>query len=336
MTTRPDFWFVMPDPESFVSGGNRYNAELLRALEQSGQRCEALRPDEAAARLAHETPGFCCVDTLHLGAVPELSRRASGRCPVALLAHYLPSLLGQPATDELPALERSSGACATSAFMRRQLVDRGMPESRVFVAEPGQIAVPGPPLPSSPEVGVVALLVANLTEAKGILELLDGLSTELAPSDRLTLYVVGSPLPEPEYAERCRRLAAERPELRERVFFTGALGHEAVLDRMRRSNLFVSASRMEAYGMALAEARVLGLPILARHGGNAAQHVAPGSGGESVTSASELAAALVKLCREPVQHRGRIEQAWAARPPPRPWARVAEDFVAGCQALAGA
>jgi glycosyltransferase involved in cell wall biosynthesis len=95
---------------------------------------------------------------------------------------------------------------------------------------------------------------------------------------------------------------------------------------MAASNLFVSASIMESFGMALAEARTLGLPIVARAGGNVATLVHGGCGGELVTDPSELAAACLRLCRDAGEHRRRLAMARATALPPRPWSEVGREF----------
>jgi glycosyltransferase involved in cell wall biosynthesis len=85
---------------------------------------------------------------------------------------------------------------------------------------------------------------------------------------------------------------------------------------------------METYGMALAEARTLGLPILAHAGGNVGAHVTSGAGGELVASHEELAAAFLSLCRDPHEHHARLRLARAHALPARAWSQAAAEFTA--------
>jgi hypothetical protein len=68
-------------------------------------------------------------------------------------------------------------------------------------------------------------------------------------------------------ASGIRSLAAD-PTLRGRVKLLGELSPAAAVRVMAASNLMLSTSVMESYGMALDEARTLGLPILATAGGH--------------------------------------------------------------------
>jgi hypothetical protein len=80
--------------------------------------------------------------------------------------------------------------------------------------------------------------------------------------------------------------------------------------------------------MVLAEARTLGIPILALSGGNVARLVDPAAGGELLSSHSELAATFRKLCREPSEIRRRRIAAQNHALVPRSWANVAREFAA--------
>src|SRR5690606_33710116 len=84
---------------------------------------------------------------------------------------------------------------------------------------------------------------------------------------------------------------------------------EALLD----ADVLLSASRMESYGMALAEARACGRPILARPGGNVAALVDPAWGGALVPHAAAVAESCVALARDRVELEARQRRAWEHR-----------------------
>jgi glycosyltransferase involved in cell wall biosynthesis len=93
---------------------------------------------------------------------------------------------------------------------------------------------------------------------------------------------------------------------------------------------------MESYGMALAEARTMGLPVLAVSGGNVSAHVSAQSGGRLCADPSELAEACVELAADARARTALLALARRAAPPPRPWSRVADEFVVRVRALVGA
>jgi glycosyltransferase involved in cell wall biosynthesis len=86
--------------------------------------------------------------------------------------------------------------------------------------------------------------------------------------------------------------------------------HEAY----RRANLFISASRMETFGMALQEARAHGLPILALDAGHARHHFTDGEDGVLCDSLPALVAQLLALARDPARLRVLVARARASRP----------------------
>jgi len=80
--------------------------------------------------------------------------------------------------------------------------------------------------------------------------------------------------------------------------------------------------------MALAEARIAGIPILACAGGNAATHVAADAGGQLVENPRELAAACVALARDPGRVQRRIGRAREHARPARTWSETAQVLLA--------
>src|SRR6185436_15069272 len=179
---------------------------------------------------------------------------------IGLIVHYLPSLLrhgdelrlGDLTPAETNALRRADAFLVPSPYMKRTLErllgELQLPTSAILVVEPEcEIR----PAASAPPVDAArALVIANLVENKGILELLEALGRHLTPDDPLELRIAGGATSEPDYARKCR-LSAER--LGRPVVFEGELTPELVERRLHESNLFLSASKMESYGMALGE-----------------------------------------------------------------------------------
>jgi len=334
MSGGPILAFALPPLDGPTSGGTRFNRRLIDALGALGRPPEVWSLEQAERIVAELRPRTLWVDSLWLHAIPRLVRQAAPACRIGLLAHWLPTLVShgeRPPRDALSpeeraALDHAEGALVPSEYLASELTGLGVDPSRVRVLEPGS-ALPLEPTPPRRHDGPVrAVVVANLLPGKGIAPLLEGLARRLRSSDALELRVIGSRTMAPDYAERCRATVEEHPGLCDRVDLVGALSHRDCIENLRQADLLVSASRMESYGMALADARAAGRPILARRGGNVAAHVEARWGGGLVSDEDSLAAALVDVVRDREALARRQHLAWTHRMQ-RLWSAVASALL---------
>ncbi len=318
--------FVVPPLDGPLSGGTLYNRSLIAALQHRGATVQIRRtpPPE---------PGWIWVDSLFLDRVPEWARGRS----VGLLTHYLPSLVERGALHseselqpfERDALQAAHALVVPSPYLRDVVRTVSPQAAPIAVVVPGvsDLAQPSDAPPSGP---FVAVIVANVTPGKGILELLQALGTTSSTAS-WTLRIVGGLEFDPDYAARCQEAAAALPGV---VEFMGAMSHPACLRVLRSCHLLVSSSSMESYGMALADARACGVPILARRGGNVDNLVDPSRGGVCCSDVRELAARLVELVEVPQRWAELLQQ--ARRPIERnTWDGAAEAFEAFAHRVAG-
>ena len=322
--------FVTPPLDGPATGGTLYNRNLIAALRST---CLVRHGtlDELDSALAHGPFDYVWIDSLHLASVAPLRARLDRSTQVCVLLHYLPTLLREPAPTSPDALNSDERDALTAANLvlvpsltLGGLVQSLFANTRVMCVPPGvddRLAEPA----HTPEAGS-CVMVCNVTENKGVYPLLSALASSLQDSDRIDMHVIGSLTAEVAYAQRCARLVTEHPQLSSRVHLRGALAHAAVLDALARCALFVSASRMESYGMALAEARAQGVPILARAAGHVAEHVAASAGGELVADESELARSVLALMRRPEELARRTRLARAQRVW-RSWRHAASEFA---------
>jgi glycosyltransferase involved in cell wall biosynthesis len=249
---------------------------------------------------------------------------------VVLLAHWLPSLVtsggappaGALSPAEAAALAEADAIVAPSAFMAKTAAELGA-EGPASVVEPGlELA----PVPVRTESDVLrAIVVANVVPGKGVLGLVEALAPGMRAGAPMVLTIVGSLAHDPAYAASCRARAEGVAAMR----FVGERPHAETLAMIAASDLLVSASRMESYGMALAEARALGVPIVARAGGNAASHVDERAGGRLVADDAALAAECLLLARDRAERARRAAAARQGRPAvARSWDAAADDFIA--------
>ena len=328
---RGELGLVAPSLDGAATGGTLYNRELCAALAGAGCELRVCSLDSVGLAELLGSARRLWVDSLYLDAVPELARRAA--CPVGLWLHYLPSFvaLGRPARlgelsePERRALSAADSFLVTSDFMREALEPLVATPQKIYVVAPGG---KGRLAPARESNGALrAVMLANVLPGKGIEPLLLGLAEELRPSDQLRLSIAGSLELDPEYSERCQRLISQSPELAARVTLRGALSPAQAQLELAEADLLLSASVMESYGMALAEARVAGVPILAQAGGNAAAHVEPRAGGQLVATTHELAIACLELVRDPQRYRERISRARQHALPARDWSEAARELL---------
>jgi glycosyltransferase involved in cell wall biosynthesis len=328
-------WFIVPSLDGPASGGTLYNRELLRELQSA--ELELCIVDTTTARNALQAgeKGVYWLDSLLLGHFAALARANRERRPLALIAHYLPSLVEQSdgatpenlSADESFTLAHCDAVLATSQFMARSLARLGLAtQAKRLVVEPGCLSPGIAPEPSELD-GVRGLMVANLTPGKGVAAFLSKLALELRPHDSFQLDIVGRLDFEPAYARLCQAVVAQHFELTRRVTFVGGLSPQQVVERLPLSNLLISASRMESFGMAIAEARTVGVPVAALARGNVPSLVPPSCGGMLADSDEALARACVALARDRSALHRALELARRHARPPRSFEAAARDFL---------
>jgi hypothetical protein len=326
---------VAPPLDGPTTGGTLYNLQLMAAVDPARLALEHVGAEAARARAAETRPDAVWVDSLYLELVPQLRAALPARTALGVLLHYLPTLLQDPDPQALAELSPREQRALTAADMvvtpsatLRALVSRLRPALPVASIEPG---VAHATIAAAREHTCV--MVCNVTENKGVLPLLRALAEHAGPRDAFALRIAGRLDLEPAYAASCRALVAEQAWLSSHVRFLSGLAPAEVPTELARAGVFASASRMESYGMALAEARASGAPIVARAGGHVAHHVRAEHGGELVADEAALAEALLRLLRAPdeLARRQRLAAANRLRRDWREAARELEGFTARCQ-----
>ncbi len=289
--------FVLPTDSEAISGGNRFNQKLLDALSAQGNFSKIGAGQWAQNRQG--AAGVCIVDTLNLSEFASVYPWRDPKQRFVLLVHHLASL--EPGVDrecrvaveERAILALFDGFIATSEYAAEVLRSFGLSQPCLVLQPSLNPQLQRSTVPISP---VFALMACNLLPRKGVLEFLRGLSSEVRAEDTFTLQIVGRLDMDPSYVLECRRYTAM---LEGKVQLRGALPYEKMPDAYQAANLFLSASKMETFGISLQEARHCGVPILVVCGGNSENHVQNGVTGQSVASPEELARVFVHLVRHP-------------------------------------
>lgn len=277
--------FVVPagiDDPTRPSGGNAYDRRIIDGLTAAGRTVHVHEvpgswpsPDAqslgalAAAVGSIPDGALVLVDGIVASPSPEVLAPAAGRLRLVVLVH-----MPLEQEREGTVLAAAAAVIATSAWTRQALLDLySLPGDRVHVAEPG--VEPAELAPGTATAGTL-LSVAAVVPAKGHDLLLDA----LAPLTDFSwqCQCVGSLERDPAFVERLRRRALDG-RLDSRVCFLGVQPEAELARSYASADVFVLASRVESYGMVVAEALARGLPVVAADVGGVPEALGHGADG---------------------------------------------------------
>jgi glycosyltransferase involved in cell wall biosynthesis len=285
---------VVPGTLDTRTGGYIYDRRLMEGLRRRGWSVDVLELDDtfpwpSASALEHASRTFeqiaggriVLIDSLALGAMPEIVERHAARLQLVGLVHLpLAAAHGLDAdraarlqATEARALRAVALVVVTGEAARPLLARYHLPPGRIVVIEPGTdrprnggaINEDSDSLPAwgpteSRHTRVELLTVAALHRGKGHEALLEALAT--VPHQQWHLVCAGSLTRDPGTVERVRA-AATRLGMADRVSLVGDLDAPGLEACYNRADVFVLATLQETYGMAVAEALAHGLPVVA-------------------------------------------------------------------------
>lgn len=302
-------------PPGFVSGGYRYQAEVGQRLARRGiGELQVVAPADLDALVAAHTADTIVVDGLFV----ERTRRPLPAGVIALL-HAVPSLTPWAAVP-LPAIVTGASTGAAVAA----------DASGVEVVRPGVNACfrPGPAAARGTRRRVVC--TGTVWPGKGQLLLAQALATTVDAAS-IDLVLLGDHRMDPDFARAVAAAAAPcAPELH------GVCTPEEVAAQLHRAQLYVSASRDESFGMAVAEAVACGVPVLAFATGEIPTFVQHGRNGWLVPSPADDDTFAAQLRAVLADAAGLLRaRAATAAPSFASWDEVTDRFVAACERFAG-
>jgi glycosyltransferase involved in cell wall biosynthesis len=300
--SRAPFYFVLPDDHHLPSGGNIYNEKLISALQALKVPVVSMCFEQYRQQAPHIPEGIFLIDSLFVDTLRAwMPERMPGLLSVFMM-HHLSSL--DPPEDssaelifeknERPVLAGFDAFLVSSQFSADYLQQKGLEQPKIVV-EPASERTEHNESPVVPPLR--ALMVANVVARKGILPLLQALKDLSLPEDDFLLEIVGRTEMEADYYRQCLEYTRQ-PPLAGKVRFSGPLPYEETLRRYTAHHLFISAARMETYGMAIQEARVHALPLLLIRGGHASRHLSEGAG-HLFDDPTALAGFFLNLVRSP-------------------------------------
>ena len=344
--------FALPGSIERRTGGTIYDRRIVEGLRardwsvvvyEMGGRYpivddEALSAAEAVLARAGRP---LVIDGLALPAFRLAARPlAVGRGIVALVHHPLaeetglaPAAAAMLRQAERADLGRVDGAIVTSAFTAGILArDFDVAPERIAAVVPGTLPpFQKRPQPRAGDRPVRLLSVAAVVPRKGHRLLLEALQRLRGlPWD---LVCIGQTTRDRGLMESLIKFIVDN-DLEDQVHFMGEVEDAVIVDCLATADLFVHAADFEGYGMALAEALKVGLPVVAVAGGAVPEVVPPTAGLLCPPGDAEaLATALQRMIRDPsLRHRMASGAAAAGAALPN-WATAAGRFAAALDRL---
>jgi glycosyltransferase involved in cell wall biosynthesis len=343
--------FCIPGDITLPTGGYKYDREVLARLAGHGVHAQHVVlpggfPAPSAVELAATTGLLASVpsstplliDGLALGAMPPAFVAALPHPLIALVHHPLglesglaPARAAFLLANEKAVLAHARAVVVPSPAMAAWLAAHfDIPAARITVAEPGvdraaRASCAGDP-PQLLAVGAVSTRKAY-----------DLLVEALAPLVGLAwqLTIVGALDRAPEAATRLRAVIAQH-RLGARVHLAGACTDAELAGFYAKADIFVAASLLEGYGMALTEALSRGLPIVTSTGGAAADTV-PGRAALKVPPGDgpALMHALEKMLRDAPLRRTMADAAWTVASQLPTWDSTASSIAKAVLSVRG-
>lgn len=342
---------IVPGPIDQLTGGYIYDRRIFAELGATGwttsvHALDPSFPEPTAAALAAAAETLAAipdgrrvvVDGLALAGLGPLLETVRARLtPVALIHHPLELETGlEPAArerlraSETAALGVIRDVIVTSGWTRRALAVYGVDPGRIDVVEPGTDRPEAATV--KPAGSVLRLLtVGSVTPRKGHDLLIEALARV---ADReWTLRCAGSLDRDPATAAALRKQIV-RAGLADRVMLLGEKGPAIIAREYRDADLFVLASRLEGYGMVIAEAVAHGLAVVATAAG-AIGETLPAHAGVLVPpgDASALATSLATVMDDRARLAELTEGARRAAATIPTWQASARRFAAILEAL---
>lgn len=299
--------FILPEVDSFISGGNLYNRYLLEAVaKMSNLSLSCFSIDKVPPSLSSLEGNFCIVDSLYLSDIAKRIATKRKEQIIYLLVHHLQSMYPEEGLDEqelllqeLQQLSLFDGFIVTSQYTAQYLKKHKLFQPRVVLPPVPIVEKKNNPIPRT-STPINALIVANLIPRKGILPFLKMLKNRVAGEVLdITITIVGETSLDGAYSKACLQYVENANELQRIINIKGPLPPNEITTLYESSNLLISVAGFETFGMALQEAVCYGLPILALKGGNIENHIQEGKNGYVFEQLSDLVVKLIQLTKNP-------------------------------------
>lgn len=270
-------YFLLPRTQN-LSGGTLYNEMIMEWLDIPYQIIW-LEGDFPSVVDSGNLPKFGKKDIVVIDSLllPALCSELDRFPKVIVLRHFLPSV-------EFGVKECHHRNITTNVVTGK-ILQEYFSNSALIIPGIDHVTDYSPPATRNE---FALLCVGAITPLKNQIRGLDLI--EMLP-DRYTLTFAGAMTN--DYAKNVISMVRQR-ELEDRIRFVGELNLGALCELYRRSSLLLSFSKFEAYGIAISEAMVFGLPTIAISSGNLRYTI--GDAGVLVNTLEEMATQIQRLC----------------------------------------
>ena len=229
-----------------VSGGNIYNHHVI-----DGLKAKNIEVDYKAI-VENKGYNITVIDSLYMNKIPI--DKLDHSKPIFALIHQVPEL----ETDRLDFYKTYAKFIVTGKSAKQQLIDQWQINSENIT-----IIRPGIPYQWKPKIVFNktpkrVIVVSNLIAHKGF-EMLIRILNRLTHLD-LNFHIVGNNDLDKAYADK---IVKAIQNTNANVEFHFNIGREDIYNQLMQSDIFLSLSESETFGMAIFEALSLGLPCIA-------------------------------------------------------------------------
>lgn len=256
-------YFICPDPEGFVSGGNIFNRQVLRGFDELHIPVCRI-PVSETGTLNTTEKDVLLLDSIYFNELPSIGWNHLKGLKM-ILVHLLPSMLDKSlqVKSEKELLNSFDFILANSLFTMEYLSGLSLHHPQILLVQPWVEGV-GTPVNSVPSKNIV---ISNWYPAKQIDVLLKHLASHKLP-EGLILHFYGDLNVDPGFTRHCLSILDEQHQLKNHVAIGGVIQHEDLFKIYRQSSCLLDVSRFESYGMSVAEAIVSGVQVLTLGNGN--------------------------------------------------------------------
>jgi glycosyltransferase involved in cell wall biosynthesis len=265
-------YFVCPDPQLFISGGNLFNLQILEGLKVLGEAVISF-PFQTFSKLKTNSRDIILLDSIYMNEIQTFSIDHLPGIKMMLI-HLLPSMLDNKRNQhtEKVVLEKFDLILANSRYSLEYLMDMQLPEGKIKMIQPWTIV---------PELNKhikrqKLIVVANWFPAKQIDLLLQKLSEHALP-DGLTIHFYGETQIDNNYWKHCISILEGNPGLTKHILLEGVAKPDELQKIYAETLCLVDVSLFESYGMAVTEAIVSGIPVLTLGNGQVRHWIGQGS-----------------------------------------------------------
>ncbi|WP_156100011.1 glycosyltransferase family 4 protein [Nitrosococcus oceani] len=312
-------YLLAPAPKAQISGGFRVNEMLRKGLATTGTGAgiytRSQQVPEKILALSSASPAHIVLDSLYLTTLnpAHLSCALSSRNhPTYLyfLLHFLPCMdpfLSSAERKALQKKERALLALANTVIVPGPTLASYL-KSESLYAGPIHHCPPGieftesdtpQPDPWEKDSRPRLITLGTLSHSKGQLEILSHLQ-QINPVFKGTWRLFGDLHREPDIHHHFKR-KLRNSELEKSIHVCHGIPHSLIGPSLRGADLLVSASCFESYGMAIAEAAAMGVPVLAYQVGETRRWIKEGENGFLIPRGDrkKFAATLAELLYHP-------------------------------------